>query len=125
MKLFTIEEANELIVTVRPILSQIKSIYRSINFFRENSFAASNSAQHGGGGMESGSHYVNQLLKLGDCTAKLDELGIQIKDYDRGLIDFPSERDGEIVLLCWQLGEGDKIEWWHEIESGFAGRKRV
>lgn len=125
MKLFTIEEANELLAVVRPILNQIRSIYRTINFFRKNSIAASNSAQFGGGGMESGSHYVNHLFKLGENTSKLDELGIQIKDYQRGLIDFPSERDGKVILLCWQLGEGDQIQWWHEIESGFAGRKRV
>ncbi|MCB1023170.1 MAG: DUF2203 domain-containing protein [Acidobacteria bacterium] len=125
MKLFTIKEANEMIRVVRPILGEIRSIYKSIDLFRKESIAASNSAQLGGGGMKSGSQYVNSLFKLGENTAKLDEIGIQIKDYDRGLIDFPSERDGEIVLLCWQLGEGDEIEWWHEIESGFAGRKRI
>ncbi|MEZ5344511.1 MAG: DUF2203 domain-containing protein [Pyrinomonadaceae bacterium] len=125
MKLFTIEEANDMLTVVRPILIEIRSIYRNINFYRKSSLAASNSAQFGGGGMKSGSHYVNQLFKLGENTAELDQLGIQIKDYERGLIDFPSEREGQIVLLCWQLGEGDEIEWWHEIESGFAGRKRV
>jgi hypothetical protein len=39
------------------------------------------------------------------------------------LIDFPAMRDGRVVLLCWQLGEGEKIEWWHEVEEGFAGRQ--
>jgi hypothetical protein len=58
-------------------------------------------------------------------TGELDALGIQLKDYMRGLIDFPSLRDGRIVLLCWYLGEGDRIEWWHDLEAGFAGRQSL
>ena len=56
-------------------------------------------------------------------ASEIDEFGIQLKDYDRGLIDFPAMRDGRIVLLCWQIEDGDKILWWHDIETGFAGRQ--
>jgi hypothetical protein len=53
----------------------------------------------------------------------LTELGVQVKDLDSGLVDFPAARaDGEIVLLCWRLGE-DEIGWWHSEEGGFAGRR--
>lgn len=52
----------------------------------------------------------------------LDELGILVKDLDTGLIDFPSELDGELVLLCWRLGE-DEIAWYHGHDDGFAGRR--
>ena len=45
-----------------------------------------------------------------------------MKDPERGLIDFYHERDGQVVYLCWQLGEPD-IEWWHDTEAGFAGRQ--
>ena len=53
----------------------------------------------------------------------MDELGIELKDYTCGLIDFPSRRKGRIVLLCRQLGDAEEIEWWHEVEDGFTGRK--
>jgi hypothetical protein len=53
---------------------------------------------------------------------ELDELGILVKDLDTGLIDFPSELDGEPVLLCWRLGE-DEIAWYHGHDDGFAGRR--
>jgi hypothetical protein len=53
----------------------------------------------------------------------MEEIGIQIKDYGRGLIDFPSMKNGKVILLCWQLGEGDEVSWWHEVEAGFAGRQ--
>ena len=75
--------------------------------------------------MEGGSGYVRSLYKVGKITTEIHEAGVQLKDYDRGLIDFPSMRDGRLVLLCWQLGEGDEIEWWHEVDTGFAGRQPI
>jgi hypothetical protein len=123
MKIFTLEEANDLIPTVRPILLRIQARHNLISTFREASQAAAQAAQHGGGGMENGSVYVKSLYELGKLTLEIDSLGIQLKDYGRGLIDFPSMRDGRVVLLCWQLGEDDQIEWWHDLETGFAGRQ--
>lgn len=123
MKLFTIEEANETLTVVRPILEKIKARHATISALRDSATAAANAAEQGGGGMESGSVYVQSLYELGKLTLEIDSLGVQLKDYARGLIDFPSWRDGRVVLLCWQLGEGDEIEWWHDVEAGFAGRQ--
>lgn len=123
MKIFTVEEANELIPVVRPKLQKIKTHYERIATMRETARAAASSAQHGGGGMEGGTLYVKTLYEVGKLTMEINTLGIQLKDYTRGLIDFPCELDDHVVLLCWQLGEGDEIEWWHEIEAGFAGRQ--
>jgi hypothetical protein len=123
MKLFTPSEANEMIPVVRPILQKIKSAHTEIARFREPANAAATAAQSGGGGMEGGSRYVKLLYEIGKLTLEIDNLGVQLKDYSRGLIDFPSWRDGRVVLLCWQLGENDQIEWWHEVEGGFAGRQ--
>jgi hypothetical protein len=52
----------------------------------------------------------------------LAALGVVVKDLDAGLVDFPAERDGRAVFLCWQLGE-DEVAFWHGVEEGFAGRK--
>ncbi len=123
MKVFTLQEANELLTTVRPKLQQIRDFYASIATFREAAHEAAAAAELGGGGMEGGSNYVRVLYELGKITTELHELGVQLKDYTRGLIDFPTMREGRVILLCWQLGEGEEIEWWHEIEDGFAGRK--
>jgi hypothetical protein len=123
MKVFTLQEANELLTDVAPKLREIRQFYSSVAEFRESAHAAAGSAEFGGGGMEGGSNYVRVLYELGKLTTELHELGVQLKDYTRGLIDFPAMRDGRIVLLCWQLGEGDEIEWWHEVEDGFAGRQ--
>lgn len=123
MKLFTITEANELLLEVAPKLREIRSYYSSVADYRESAHAAAVSAELGGGGMAGGSNYVRVLYELGKLTTELNEMGVQLKDYTRGLIDFPSMREGRVVLLCWQLGEAERIEWWHEIEDGFAGRQ--
>ena len=124
MKLFTIEEANELLPGVRSILERIQTMYSTLGRFREAARAAS-AASESGGGMQGGADYVKALYEVGKLTTELHESGIQLKDYSRGLIDFPCMRDGRVVLLCWQLGEAEQIEWWHEIEAGFDGRKPI
>jgi hypothetical protein len=54
--------------------------------------------------------------------AEIEEIGVQVKDLEQGLLDFPSVVDGQTVLLCWKLGEKE-IAYWHSVEDGFAGRK--
>lgn len=124
MKLFTVEEANDLLPALRPKLEKLKARYANIAAFRDSAKAAAGASEFGGG-MESGAVYVKCLYEVGKLTTEFHELGVQLKDYTRGLIDFPSLRDGQIILLCWQLGEVEQIEWWHEVETGFAGRKPV
>lgn len=122
MKLFTVEEANELLPSVRKIVERIRRSRKRLNGYRKQAKLAAEGAELGGGGMTEGPRYAALLTTSTLELAELEELGVQLKDFDRGLIDFPSLRDGRVVLLCWQLGEGDKLEWWHDLEAGFAGR---
>jgi len=57
-----------------------------------------------------------------DTLAEIDAIGVQVKDLNTGLLDFPCKMDGEIILLCWKLGEKE-ITHWHTVESGFGGRQ--
>ena len=59
-----------------------------------------------------------------DALAEIDSIGVQVKDLNIGLLDFPCEVEGKIVLLCWKLGE-KSITHWHGTEEGFAGRKPI
>lgn len=59
-----------------------------------------------------------------DAIAEIDSIGVQVKDLDMGLLDFPCEVDGLIILLCWKLGEKG-ITHWHGTNEGFAGRKPI
>jgi hypothetical protein len=62
------------------------------------------------------------LQEARDTLAEMDEIGVQVKDLEKGLLDFPSVMEGREVLLCWMQGE-DGIGYWHTPEDGFAGRK--
>ena len=62
------------------------------------------------------------LQEARDTLAEMDEIGVQVKDLEKGLLDFPSVMEGQDVLLCWKLGEKE-IGYWHTPEDGFAGRK--
>ena len=64
------------------------------------------------------------VQRIKDALAEIDATGVQVKDIDIGLLDFPCKVDGEIVLLCWKLGE-EKITHWHGTSEGFAGRKPI
>ncbi len=64
------------------------------------------------------------LQGIKDALAEIDAIGVQVKDLDIGLLDFPCVVDDEIVLLCWKYGE-EKIAFWHGVEEGFRGRKPI
>jgi hypothetical protein len=122
MKLFTIQEANALLPSVRTIVSKIQRAHRGVAQYRDEAKQAAEAAERGGGGISFGLAYAIALTDLTTTIAELEALGVQLKDFERGLVDFPSLRDGRVVLLCWQMGEGDELEWWHDVDAGFAGR---
>ena len=122
MKLFTIQEANALLPSVRNILAKIQRAHRNLTNYRDEARKASEAAEQGGGGIAEGVAYAGVLTQMTSRMSELESLGVQLKDFERGLVDFPSLRDGRVVLLCWQMGEGDELEWWHDVDAGFAGR---
>ena len=64
------------------------------------------------------------IRRIKDALGEIDATGVQVKDLDIGLLDFPCKVEGEILLLCWKLGEGS-ITHWHGTEEGFSGRKPI
>jgi hypothetical protein len=68
--------------------------------------------------------FAKLARELQEVVDELNLIGVQLKDVDTGLLDFPALREGEDVLLCWRVGE-DAVEYWHGIEDGFAGRRRI
>jgi hypothetical protein len=121
-KIFTVQEANALLPNVKVIAEKIQRVHRHLSTYRDEAKKAAEAADHGGGGLTDGVAYAKVLTELTMQLAELEALGVQLKDFERGLVDFPSLRDGRVVLLCWQLGEGDELEWWHDVDAGFAGR---
>jgi hypothetical protein len=122
MKLFTVEEANALLPSVRQLLQRLQRFRRRLSAYRQEARQAAEQADQGGGGIPDGLLYARLLTNFAGEMGDLESMGVQLKDFERGLVDFPSMRDGRVVLLCWQLDEGDELEWWHDMDAGFAGR---
>lgn len=122
MKLFTIEEANALLPSVRQLLQRLQRFRRRLSAYTQEARQAAEQADQGGGGIPDGLLYARLLTNFAGEMSDLESMGVQLKDFERGLVDFPSMRDGRVVLLCWQLDEGDELEWWHDMDAGFAGR---
>ena len=64
------------------------------------------------------------IQRVKDAMDEIDAIGVQVKDLDIGLLDFPCEVDGQVVLLCWKLGEPEVLHW-HELDAGFRGRQSL
>jgi hypothetical protein len=65
-----------------------------------------------------------QQKRAKDMLAEMDAVGVQVKDLENGLLDFPCRVEDEIVLLCWKRGE-ETIEYWHSVDAGFRGRQLI
>jgi hypothetical protein len=76
------------------------------------------------GGGKSLTAATRQLMLIQHILQVLDEMGIQVKDLNTGLIDFPAQHNGRTVLLCWLYDE-PSVQFWHEVDGGFAGRQRI
>jgi hypothetical protein len=121
MKLFTLEEANAMLPRLRHLFAEIKAGHKVLQLLAAE---AKRAAQHApeNGGTRRGAQYAQALFHVVEPLQTIASLGVEIKDLERGLCDFPALREGRIVYLCWLLGE-DEIEWWHDLETGFAGRQ--
>ena len=126
-KLFTREEAEALLPTVRPLLLEIQQLGREIAEHESHLHVDQTKLMSNGHKSTTDSEALRQ--EVHDLNSRIRahvntilDMGIIVKDLAEGLVDFPALLHGREVYLCWKLGE-DGIHWWHEIEAGFAGRQ--
>jgi len=120
---FTLQEANEALTTIRPLMDEVQTIRQKILANQPEAWPAIEKSA-GNGGNRALSNMVQEFEKLDALVHRIQDTGALIKDINIGLLDFPAMRDGQEVYLCWQYGEGE-IAFWHEIEAGFAGRQPI
>lgn len=120
-KLFTVAEANALLPTLKELLADVSVHLAAVREKAPRMEPVLRAASANGGG-RIGSEYGVEAYNLYVAIERIRELGVVIKDLDMGLLDFPHERDGRVVFLCWHPPE-ERVGYWHEIEAGYAGRK--
>jgi hypothetical protein len=128
-RLYTLDEAEALLPSLIPILEAIRAAHQELteavgDSTRLEEPIASNGHVKAEPLAEARQAQDRARAVLRERAAELNELGVELKDLSTGLIDFRARREGRIVYLCWRLGE-PRIDWWHELDTGFAGRRRL
>jgi hypothetical protein len=122
-KYYTPVEANESLPTVRPIVMELMEIAERIRVHQPEYWSVVQKSA-GNGGNPSLSRLLPDFDRLDALMHRIQDMGIEIKDLTIGLIDFVALYEGREVYLCWKFGE-DSIQYWHEIEAGFSGRRLI
>jgi hypothetical protein len=120
-RLFTVEEANALLPKLRELLDDL-ALHRDAMREKAPHLEPILRAAGADGGGRVGSEYGVETYNLYLTIGRIRELGVLLKDLDMGLLDFPHEREGRVVFLCWHPPE-ERVEYWHEIEAGYPGRQ--
>jgi hypothetical protein len=124
---FTVEQANRMLPLVRRIVRDIVDAHqawtRAVQLYETAATftrADAPSSQHAALEAE-----VKRLAaEIEGYLVELRELGVDFKGFEQGLVDFPGEREGRVVCLCWKLDE-DEVRFWHEVTDGYAGRQAI
>lgn len=128
MRTFTLDEANALLAEVAPLAERMVARKRALDEAETEREQLLRQIAGNGGDItpgdvaEAATRVAEEAAALAALVEEIQERGVQVKDLDLGLLDFPTVRDGEIVLLCWRAGE-DEIGFWHGADEGYAGRK--
>ena len=125
---YTLDEANEALTELRPIAFEMIEHHRRLLEAQVRRSDLAGRAGSNGGDLtptdfaEVEAELERQAGALARCVERIQAAGVLVKDLERGLLDFPSLRDGEEILLCWHAGE-DEIAYYHGVDEGYAGRK--
>jgi hypothetical protein len=122
-KYFTLEKANRSLTLVRRIVRDVVQEYHRVLALRD---ACSDRARQAQGPEveRARNRYLGAADRLAELNEELEKIGCELKDFQCGLVDFPGMLDGREVCLCWKLDE-ERIEHWHEVDTGFSGRRPI
>lgn len=120
---FTLEEANALLPTIRPIMAELLERRARVVQQREAVAGILEDTQSNVGSREA-SALVLEFMAIERLLGRLRATGVEVKDLNVGLLDFPATVNGREVYLCWRFGE-ERVAFYHELHTGYAGRRRL
>jgi len=131
MKTFTLDEAQSLLPVLESLLKRAidgrrlaQEVESDLNRLGQRIYLSGGMRVNTGLIAKQRTELDGYLEQVRERIAEIDAIGVQVKDLDSGLLDFPYRLDDQIVLLCWKMGEA-AIEHWHTVEAGFKGRQPV
>lgn len=131
MKTFTIDEAQSLLPVLEALLKRAiegkqaaEKVESGLSDVARRIYLSGGMKVDASAVLKQRAELEEHLKRVRETITEIDEIGVQVKDLDTGLLDFPCRLDDEVVLLCWRMGE-PSIEHWHTVEAGFKGRQPV
>jgi hypothetical protein len=131
MKTFTLEEAQSLLPVMESLLKRAiegkqlaQQVESGLSELARRIYLSGGMRVDGGKVASLRAEMEGHVQRVRESIAEIDSIGVQVKDLDAGLLDFPCRLDDQVVLLCWRLGE-PAIEHWHPVDSGFKDRQPV
>jgi hypothetical protein len=131
MKTFTLEEAQSLLPVLESLLKRAiegkqsaEEVDSSLSDLARRIYLSGGMRVDVGAVAKQRAEIEAHMQRVRESIAEIDSIGVQVKDLDAGLLDFPCRLDDQVVLLCWRMGE-TSIEHWHTVDSGFGGRQPV
>jgi hypothetical protein len=131
MKTFTLDEAQSLLPVLESLLKRAidgrrsaQNIETGLNGLAQRIYFSGGMRVNTVGIAKQRAEMEAHLKQVRESIAEIDAIGVQVKDLETGLLDFPCRVDDQVVLLCWRMGE-PAIEHWHTVEAGFQGRQPV
>jgi len=129
MKTFTLEEAQSLLPVLESLLKRAiegkqaaQQVEEALTEFGRRIYLSGGMRVDVAAISKQRAEMEEHLQRVRESVSEIDSIGVQVKDLDSGLLDFPCKIDEQVVLLCWRMGES-AIEHWHTMEDGFQGRK--
>ncbi len=131
MKTFTIDEAQSLLPVLESLLKRAiegkqaaEKVDSDLSDIARRIYLSGGMRVDAAAVVKQRAELEEHLKRVRETITEIDEIGVQVKDLDAGLLDFPCRLDDQVVLLCWRMGEAS-IEHWHTVEAGFKGRQPV
>ena len=128
-RLFTLAEARAMLPQVRESVERLEEQRLEVHALRSLLQSVQRAATGDGSSVVTETAQLQRRMSelidsIRETVATIAKLGVQLKDVERGLVDWQAIHQERRVLICWQRGE-DAIEWWHDLEAGFSGRQRI
>jgi hypothetical protein len=131
MKTFTLDEAQALLPVLEALLKRAlesrqaaEKVESGLSALAQRIYVSGGMRVNVGAVAKQRAEAESHTQRIRETLAEIDSIGVQVKDLETGLLDFPCRLDDDIVLLCWKLGESS-IEHWHTVDAGFKGRQPV
>jgi len=126
-RIFTVAQADGVVGVIEPLLTRMRAAASRLVAAKARHDELTEAMRANGHGDESlrlQAEIEALVEELHEVVGMLEEVGVEVKDFEQGIVDFPAWHQGRFVMLCYRPGEG-RIRFWHEVDDGFAGRQRI